>query len=481
MLKELNWIDFYMEFATKLMAYRKDRKALIEKIIAVYDQTGINLPKLEKDGVPYDIDPFTVFGLFNKGITTANRISIISAIAKQFDVSATVPDNFDGIPVLNNQKATYYWFEGGRGDRDIDNLWDVFAAGMALAENDTEENRRAFIAAYNPVLLQKGVKWNITMGLYWIRPYYFLNLDSRSRWFIGNPENFSASVAADVASLRNVPEGKEYLALRDKCAEILQSGSGKFSSFPELSYNSWLVSEEDNERERKEKSTGKVKKANSEFLRWFRPVIVALRELGGTATPEEVRARIIENEHLSQEEITETRGKTGARKFDNNVAFARNYLKDAGYIDGSVRNVWTLTETGWKVDMTDELAAQISRDVQAGRKADAGTATNALGDADVETVHFWLYAPGEGASMWDECYDSGTMCLGWAELGDLNLYDSKADIVEKLKELRGGTSSYKNAAHAVWQFVHELKPGDIVFAKKGRSEILGRGDRGRRL
>lgn len=36
-------------------------------------------------------------------------------------------------------------------------------------------------------------------------------------------------------------------------------------------------------------------------------------------------------------------------------------------------------------------------------------------------------------------------------------------------------SSYKNSAHAVWQFVHDIKPGDVIFAKRGRSEILGRG------
>lgn len=31
------------------------------------------------------------------------------------------------------------------------------------------------------------------------------------------------------------------------------------------------------------------------------------------------------------------------------------------------------------------------------------------------------------------------------------------------------------AAHATWQFAREIKPGDIVFAKKGRSTVIGRG------
>ena len=95
MENNLNWIDFYMEFASKLLEYQYDRKTLIEKIVTVYDQIGINLPKLETNEVPYDIDPFTVFGLFNKGITNANRISIITAIAKEFNVDAAIPNSFD--------------------------------------------------------------------------------------------------------------------------------------------------------------------------------------------------------------------------------------------------------------------------------------------------------------------------------------------------------------------------------------------------
>jgi 5-methylcytosine-specific restriction protein B len=32
-----------------------------------------------------------------------------------------------------------------------------------------------------------------------------------------------------------------------------------------------------------------------------------------------------------------------------------------------------------------------------------------------------------------------------------------------------------NAAHATWQFANEMKPGDVVFAKKGMHQLLGRG------
>lgn len=108
----LTWVAFYTEFAEKLLPYAKDRQTLIEKIKAVYTAIGMRLPKLEKDNNIIDIDPFTVFGLFNKGITNANRIVILRGIAEEFSVSAPVPESFDGIPLLNNQKATFYFFIG---------------------------------------------------------------------------------------------------------------------------------------------------------------------------------------------------------------------------------------------------------------------------------------------------------------------------------------------------------------------------------
>ncbi|MCD7894373.1 MAG: hypothetical protein LUG60_11865 [Erysipelotrichaceae bacterium] len=66
--KIYSWIPFYMEFAEKLLLYKDDRTILVSKIKIVFKNIKMSLPKLE-DGDFYDIDPFTVFGLFNKSIT----------------------------------------------------------------------------------------------------------------------------------------------------------------------------------------------------------------------------------------------------------------------------------------------------------------------------------------------------------------------------------------------------------------------------
>ena len=60
-------------------------------------------------------------------------------------------------------------------------------------------------------------------------------------------------------------------------------------------------------------------------------------------------------------------------------------------------------------------------------------------------------------------------------MGDLMQYSSKEEMRAKMREVYGGTSSYKNQVHATWQFANDIKPGDIIFVKKGRKEIIGRG------
>ena len=100
---------------------------------------------------------------------------------------------------------------------------------------------------------------------------------------------------------------------------------------------------------------------------------------------------------------------------------------------------------------------------------------SALGDDGVQTVRYWLYAPGRGACMWEEFYERGVMGLGWHQLGDLSEYATKEDMRLRLLETREDDTSQTNSARAVWQFANEIKPGDVIFVKRGLKEILGRG------
>lgn len=470
---QFEWINFYSEFATKLLEFKNNRAELIADIQSAYSAINMKLPKLEREDSIIDIDPFTVFGLFNKGITNANRIAILESFATVFNIKSKVPNNFDGIPVLNNLKATYYGFKDDRQAADIDNLWGLYESAINLAEKDDEANREIFTKWYDTVHDQLGIRWNITMGLYWIRPYEFINLDSINRRFIVDPDNMPVDFVNSVKKkLNKVPYAAEYLAIKDACLRALKDGNYEYKNYPELSYRAWIVSKQVNQ----EKAEVKGKKSSkAAFLRWFAPLIQALRDLGGSGTPAEARAKIIENEQLSEDEINQTRGKSNVNKFENEVAFARNYLVNAGYIDKSVYGIWTLTAAGKSVDMTSEMASDIFKNVLSSSPSKQGKNTDALADEDVHTVRYWLYAPGEGSCMWDEFYTSGIMAIGWGEIGDLSTFDSKDAMKIKMREVIDESLSYKNAAHATWQFANEMKIGDIVFVKKGMHQIIGRG------
>lgn len=96
--------------------------------------------------------------------------------------------------------------------------------------------------------------------------------------------------------------------------------------------------------------------------------------------------------------------------------------------------------------------------------------------AEDSPVRYWVYAPGENASKWDECQQQSMMCIGWDNIGDLTQYATTNDIMKKLQEVYDNPdNTFMNDRKALWDFCQEMKPGDIVFAKQGLSKIIGRG------
>ena len=179
--EQFNWVDFYKEFAKKLLKYKLNRTELISIVENVYKDADINLPTLDIDNNLVDIDPFTIFGLFNKGITKDNRLKIMSNFAKRLNIQAKLPTSFDSIPVLNNQNATFYHFSDSREENDIDELWCLFESALNYSNNETTNNRKVFSYYFDTVINKKGNgNSKVTMGLYWIAPDTFLNLDSRN-------------------------------------------------------------------------------------------------------------------------------------------------------------------------------------------------------------------------------------------------------------------------------------------------------------
>lgn len=239
--KKYQWVNFYSELADALLPYKNDRQALMSILKKIYSEVGMNYPFKERGETDYDdICPFTTFSAFNKGIKDKNRIALLKQFATHFSLKEDVPVEFDGIPVTMNLSSSFFAYKENRGEHDIDNLWNLFEKALSYSKDSSETNRAEFINAYDTVIKQKQVKWNITMGLYWIRPNTFINLDSTNRAFVQNSANLSDDVAEIFKNLDNgVPSGEEYISMCEQANAELSSGNYDYNNFPELSYAAW--------------------------------------------------------------------------------------------------------------------------------------------------------------------------------------------------------------------------------------------------
>lgn len=347
------WTNFYIELADALLKYKHNRSELLDILKSIFSKAGMNYPFKEK-GKDFceDICPFTIFGSFNKGITNKNRGLLLLEFAKQFSVKADVPTEFNGIPTVMNLSAWFFAYKENRGENDIDNLWDLFETAILYSKEPSAQNKNEFINLYDKVSGQKNIKWNITIGLYWIRPYTFISLDSTNRTFITNPDSMPHSFTTIFSSLNNgLPEGKNYLFMCEQAHNALKQKESDYHSFPEVSY----------------------------------------------------------------------------------------------YAYKSVQN--------------DTINSPAVKPI----------------DSNVREISYWIYSPGDNASKWDEFYNLGIMGIGWDDVGDLKAFSSKEEIKEQMKNVYNAGYTYKNNAHCLWQFVNEIKPGDIIFAKKGMHKIIGKG------
>lgn len=363
-INQFDWIDFYKEFANTLLQYKNNRGILIEKVEKIYELTGIDMPTLDRNKQLVDIDPFTIFGLFNKSyMTVDNRNKIIAAVANLFDIKAPIPTSFDGIPLLNNQNATYYYFIDERDEDDIDTLWGLYESALMYANDSNSKNILTLFQYFDLAINKKGNgNSKITMGLYWIAPTHFLNLDQRNTWYIYESGKMPDDLVNSLPIVEDKISSSKYFEIVDKLREFLASNQSTFKNFVELSFEAWRYSEEVNRQNRADKKQRKTKAKGA-----------------------------------------------------------------------------------------------------------------ALADDDIETIHYWIYSPGKGAKIWDECYDNNIIAIGWDAIGDLRNYNSKDEIKQVMNKFYDPFRSYIHSACATWEFANEMKPGDIVFAKNGMHLIIGRG------
>ena len=89
---------------------------------------------------------------------------------------------------------------------------------------------------------------------------------------------------------------------------------------------------------------------------------------------------------------------------------------------------------------------------------------------------YWLYTPGEGAARWEEFRTAGIMALNWDRIGDPTSYPNEEAVIEALEAGYGDWGGRPTgAAGMIRDFTYTMRPGDVVYARRGPTEIIGRG------
>ncbi len=222
--KHFTWTDFYMEFADKLLQFKDDRSRLIELIYGLDNDYVNYLKASETGGQLKDIDPFSVFGIFNRGTSDDKRMNVLAYFKQKLDIEASLPIDFDGVPTLNPQQSMYFSWSAYD---DIEPLWNVFDSAL---HNDADALKRRFDVA----LKQKGVWRNLTMGLFWIRPYKYLSFDATNQEYLQKH-------GIKIFKVSELNADNYFNVLNDVTSKISSHVLAE-SNFPEISYHAWLNS-----------------------------------------------------------------------------------------------------------------------------------------------------------------------------------------------------------------------------------------------
>ena len=140
-IEQFTWIPIYQELADRLAGRENRQQELISFLEELRSQGYVITPLNDKDGdgahfLLREIDPFTFFGVFNRRIRYDQRLAILAQMKHTFELQSELPEDFNGVPVLNNMKSWFFPDQKSRGRNDVQRLWQVFQ--LALEENPLE-------------------------------------------------------------------------------------------------------------------------------------------------------------------------------------------------------------------------------------------------------------------------------------------------------------------------------------------------------
>ncbi|MFC1611317.1 AAA family ATPase [Myxococcota bacterium] len=200
-MAQFPWVPIFEELADKLLEYETRQ----EELIALIDRMrakGIPVYSTNDKfadgttGTMREIDPFTFFSNFNRGVTDDNRRTLLTALKAELDLKSEIPDDFTGVPVAHNQAAWFFDYAKGREPSDVDVLWKLAKAARAGGPDQMDPSLFKRGLAIKRVALAK-----LTMGLFWFRSDAFLSIDSTMRKHLAK-KGIATKAVEDLESYR---------------------------------------------------------------------------------------------------------------------------------------------------------------------------------------------------------------------------------------------------------------------------------------
>lgn len=298
------WIPFYTEMAEKLLKYKDNRDELV-KIVYGMDRQFVNYIKDDAGNDYPDIDPFSVFAIFNRSPKEERRKEICKYFKNVLQLDSNIPEDFDSIPLMDPRLSVFVW----KGDISTGTqpIWD-------LCETVFEKkfDNEKFSNHFNVVRNQKGIKWTLTMALYWIRPYEFMPLDSNSREYL-------QKIGINVFNEKEL-NGQNYLDLCELIKDKIANNEIKEKSIPEISNNAWLKEPQGDTQMAQENSL--VKKYANLLKNTKNLILTGAPGTGKTYLAKTIAARLILDREinnfdkdLSEEEKKQVESQTGFVQF----------------------------------------------------------------------------------------------------------------------------------------------------------------------
>ena len=285
---QFSWIASYTAIADTLLASRRGAAFDLREVLVAAGALADGADGADGAGdVP--ADPFTFFTAFNRGAQAPDRARIVAALLSKLGVDAPAPEDFTGLPTANHELWQYF----DASAEGTAQCWDLFELALSVARDAKtaadeveaigEERLKAWGAAFDAVHAQPNInKANLTRALYWVSPQTYLPLGGKTRPFIHDRYGINSPYSMT---------GLRYLRLLQEVRTVADD-----LSFPEIAAKAYLAAHADSwwppqgdfDPCLTAAQLAAVLSDDGVVDDDMRTALRRLRDIGGTATPEEL-------------------------------------------------------------------------------------------------------------------------------------------------------------------------------------------------